>query len=105
MFTSKLKRMISDRSPASVAAIADAKALADAYGLRHAVDNGEPRCLFDARGDECVVTIVNVAQFADAFRAAGFEEDRNMFEPAFKFAPGRIAEAAAIIAASERGLA
>jgi hypothetical protein len=85
------------RSDAAQAAIAEAKAAAADLGLRHVIDNGEPRCLFDARGDECVVTIVNVAKFAEAFRAAGFEEERNMFGAAFRFAPVRMAEAAAIV--------
>lgn len=96
-FTKKLKAYIDSRSDAAKTAIADAKAAAADLGLIHRIDNGEPRCLFDARGDECVVTIVNVAKFADAFRAAGFDEDRNMFEPAFMFAPVRMAEVAQIV--------
>ena len=97
MFVNKLKRMIADRSEAARAAIANAKVTADSYGLRRAIDNGEPRCLFDARGDECVVTIVNVAKFAGQFKAAGFAAARNMFEPAFEFSPDRMAEVAAIV--------
>lgn len=97
MFTTKLKRMMAERSTEARAAIADAKALAEAHGLRHAIDNGEPRCLFDARGDECVVTIVNVAKYASQFEAAGFVAARNMFEPAFEFSPDRMAEVAAIV--------
>lgn len=34
---------------------------------------------------------------ADAFRAAGFAEDRNYDAPAFVFEPERIADAAAIV--------
>ena len=97
MFVNKLRSKIASRSEAASAAIANAKAVADNYGLRRVIDNGEPRCLFDARGDECVVTIVNVAKYAPQFKAAGFAAARNMFEPAFEFSPDRMAEVAAIV--------
>ena len=97
MLMRKIEREVANRSDAAAAAIEAAKAIASKYGLRRVLDNGEPRCLFDTLGDECRVTIVNVAQYADAFRSAGFQEDRNYDGPAFVFAPERMAEAAAII--------
>lgn len=97
MFIRSVKQKIDNRSDAARSAIAEAKAAAADLGLRHVIDNGEPRCLFDARGDECVVTIVNVARFADQFRTAGFMEDATLGEVAFRFAPVRMAEAAAIV--------
>ena len=97
MLMRKIKREIEGRSDAARAAIEAAKAEASKYGLRRALDNGEPRCLFETRGDECLVTIVNVAHYADAFRSAGFPESQSFGGPEFVFAPERMAEAAAIV--------
>lgn len=99
MLLRKIKQEIENRSDAARAAIEAARAAAAEYGLRRVVDNGEPRCLFETRGDECLVTIVNVAHCADAFRHAGFQESRSFDGPefVFVFTPERMAEVAAIV--------